>query len=326
MTSIVNWNKDKQIQKILLKTLNESNINLKTINNDLALFVLDSTYNPIFIASVWKLYKYLYETSKLRDNLFWITCGNTAGYFKYNGHIPWDDDIDIGFQIINNYDDYISFLIECINKGLIVNLHFEKKEDPTINWYENDTVINLILDSKPNPSWNFIKESEFRKIIKTNPSKFHFASITINEYPWKKIATRFEFNNSYMWDGKSIVTPWIDIIPYFTKNNELISNVNDLKKKAPTLSTTFEYYDFLTIPGKFPVNLLQGLLIQYNENRSYLNFLSWDTIFSHVKKNKVIMQYKSNYELQKFIRSFIIKYNDNLLYYMDQISYDNLIN
>ena len=326
MTLIVNWNKDKQIQKILLKTINESNINLKNLNNDLAIFVLDSTYNPIFIASIWKLYKYLYETSKHRDNLFWITCGNTAGYFKYNGHIPWDDDIDIGFQIINNYDDYIAFLIECINKGLIVNLHFEKKEDPTINWYENDKVINLILENKPNPSWNFIKENEFRKILKTNPSKFHFASITINEYSWKKIATRFEFNNSYMWDSKSIVTPWIDIIPYFTKNNELISNVNDLKKKAPTLSTTFEYYDFLTIPGKFPVNLLQGLLIQYNENRSYLNFLSWDTIFSHVKKNKVIMQYKSNYELQKFIRSFIIKYNDNLLYYMDQLSYDDLIN
>ena len=323
MTSIIDWNKDKQIQKILLKTLNETNINIKNLNNDLAQCVLDSSYNPIFVATMWKLYKYLHETSKQSGNLFWITCGNTAGYFKYNGHIPWDDDIDIGF-VVDNYDDYISFLIESINKGLIVNLHFEKEENPTINWYENDEVKNLILDNKPNPSWNFIRESEFRKIIRANPSKFHFASVTINEYFWKKIAAKFEFNDSYMWNSKSIVTPWIDIIPYFKKDNELIPGINDLKKKSPNLSTTFEYYDFLTIPGKFPVDLLQGLLIQYNGNRSFLNFLNWDTIFSHVKKNKVIMHYKSNHELHKFIRSYITKYNDEILYYMEQISFNDL--
>lgn len=328
ITTINNWNKDKQIQKILLKTidtLNEGNINIKNINNDLALFVLDSSYNPIFIATLWKLYKYLHETSKYSNNLFWITCGNTAGYFKYNGHIPWDDDIDIGFKITNNYDDYIAFLIECINCGLIVNLHLKKKDDDKINWYENDTVVNLILDSRQTPTWNHIRENEFRKLIKTNPSKFHFASVTIHEYYWKKIANNFELDNMYFWGGKSIVTPWIDVIPYFNQNNVLVPGINDLRKKSPNLSTTLEHYDFLTVPGKFPIDLLQGLLIQYNENRSYVNFLHWDTIFSHVKQNKIVMQYNSNPELHKFIRTFITKYNDTLLCYMDQINYNDLM-
>lgn len=321
MTTITNWNKDKQIQKILLKTLNETNINFNNLNNKLAQFVLDSSYNPIFIATSWKLYKYLYETVNYTQNLFWITCGNTAGYFKYNGHIPWDDDIDIGFRITNNFDEYIAFLMECISKGLIVNLHFKKDKKSNLKWYDNDMIINLIHDNVPNPNWKFIKETDFRNIINANSTHFYFASITIDQIPWRKIANKHGFSGTYMWDSESIVTPWIDIIPYIKKDNILVPH-SDLKMTSPNLSINLEYYTFLTVPGKFPVDLLQGLLIQYNENRSYLNFLNWDTIFSHIKNDKIIMKYEVNQELHKFIRAFITRYNHSLVDYMNMIDYN----
>ena len=321
MTTITNWNKDKQIQKILLKTLNETNINFNNSDNKSAQFVLDSSYNPVFIATLWKLYKYLYQTVNYTQNLFWITCGNTAGYVKYHGHIPWDDDIDIGFRITNNFDEYIAFLMECISRGLIVNLHFKKNMKSDLEWYDNETTINLIPNNVPRPEWKFIREADFRKIINTSPTIFYFASITINQISWIKIANKHGFNNPYKWDSESFVTPWIDIIPYIKTGNVLIPH-SELKKTSPNLSINLEYYTFLTVPGKFPVDLLQGLLIQYNENRSFLNFLNWDTIFSHIKTDKLVMKYEENQELHKFIKAFITRYNDNLIDYMSKINYD----
>ena len=327
--SINDWNKDKQIKKILMSTMEnliEDNIDTSEINNDVTISILDACYNPIYIATVWKLYKYLHETSKYSDNLFWITSGNSAGFFKYGGHIPWDDDIDIGFKINNNFDTYIAFLMECIKCNLIVNLHLKKDINSTANWYDNSTVVNLVLDSRPNPSWNFIKETEFRNLIKENPSKLYFANVTITEFVWKKMINKMGFENAYMWNNKTYATPWIDIIPHIQKNNRLIPHFNDNINTLPSFSTDFEFYDFLTVPGKFPLDLLQGLLIQYNEKRSYLNFLHWDSIFSHVKKTKIIINYKKNPTLHKFIKIFITKYNNELLYYINKISFNDLLN
>lgn len=314
---------DKNIDQILQKTLKETSLNIQNINANLVDIVLDSSYSPVFTGTLWKLYKYLNETSKYSNNFIWIPSGNSIGFLKYNGHIPWDDDIDIGFQINDNFDTYITFLIECINKGFIVNLHITKVDDDTINWYDNDKTVNLILDSRSDPNWSFIKVNDFRNMLKEHPSRFHFASVTLQEIYWKKICNRFDFN-PYMWNGQSVVTPWIDIIPFIKNDDMFISHINDLKKSTPPISTSLEYYNFLTVPIKFPKDLLPAILQQYNAKRSYINFIHWDTIYSHVKKNKIILDYNIEPELHKFIRAYANKYNDSLLYFMNQISYNEL--
>lgn len=317
---------DKQIDKILQRTLKETNLNIKSINVNLMQTILDSSYNPVFTGTTWKIYKYLDETSKYKDNLMWIPSGNTIGFFKYNGHIPWDDDIDIGFKIHNNFDDYVTFLVECIKKGFIVNLHMMGNKDEKLNWYENDVVANLILDSTTSPSWSHIKESDFRKLLKTNPNKFHFGSVTIKEHLWAKICKKLDFTDTYLWSTKSIVTPWVDVIPYIKKDNKYISNINDNQKSSMDMTIDFEFYKFLGVPGKFPTNLLTGILHQYNENRSYLNFMHWDTIYSHVKKIKVIIDYNKEPELHKFVRAYVSKYNEELLLNMNKLEYSDIVN
>lgn len=327
MTTLINkWPKDKQIERILQKTLKETVLNVKEINVDLLRTILDSSYNPVFTGTLWKLLKYVDENIKHADHLFWIPSGNTIGYLKYNGHIPWDDDIDIGFKIINNYDIYVSFLIECIKKGLIVNLHIKKVDNNNLNWYENDTVVNLIFDHVANPSWNFMKESDFRNLLKSTPNKFHFASVTLHEFHWKKICTKLDFTGAYMWNSKSIVTPWIDVIPFIKKDNKYVPQVTDNKNPTPDISLEMEHHRFLCVPGRYPNNLLSAILSQYNEGRTFINFLHWDTIYSHVKNNKVIIDYNKEPELHKFVRAYVIKYNEALLYYMHQVNYADFFN
>ena len=320
----MNWNKDEQIVEIYNETLKTNNIDITKINEELLNNILDSSYNPVFIGTTWKLYKYLQEESKYKNKLFWIASGNTVGFFKYHGHIPWDDDIDIGFEI-HNHGEYIDFLIECINKGFVVNLHLRRENNDKLNWYENDNIVNLILNNTENPSWPHIKENEFRQLIREDPTKLYFGSITILEYQWKKIAERLKFDNIYSWNKISITTPWVDVVPYLIKNNKYIPMTNDNQKIISDLSTTVEYHDFLSISGKFPVNLLDGILHQYNEDRSFNNFIHWDAVYSHIKKNKIIIEYDKEKELHKFIRAFIIKYNDKLLDYMKKIKYDELV-
>ena len=319
------WPKDKHIEKVLQKTLKETNLNLKEINNDLLRTILDSSYSPVFTGTLWKLYKYLDEHVKYADNLIWIPSGNTIGYLKYNGHIPWDDDIDIGFKVTNNYDVYISFLLECIKKGLIVNLHITKVDNDDLNWYENDIVVNLIPDNVANPSWSFMKEADFRNILKNNPSKFHFASVTINEYKWKKICTRLDFTDTYMWNSKSVVTPWIDVIPFIKKDNKYVPQLSDKKNPTPDLVGEVEHHRYLTVPGRFPINLLPSILSQYNSNRTFINFMHWDTIYSHIKSNKVVIDYNKEPELHKFVRAFITRYNEALIYFMNQVHYSDFV-
>ncbi|QKF93500.1 hypothetical protein QKU48_gp0042 [Fadolivirus algeromassiliense] len=315
---------DKYIQKIYNDTISNYCIDINKINIEQLETILNSCFNPIFIATLWKLYHFLYERSRYSKNLFWGVCGNTVGYFKYHGHIPWDDDIDIGFEINNNFDEYVDFLIECIKNGFIINLHIKKEDNDKLNWYENNVIVNLVLDSYT-PTWSHIKESEFRQMMINNPSKLFFANVTLNEQPWLRIAKQMGLNEFYKWDNKFTTTPWIDVAPYFKKNNQLIPNVNDIREISPNLSTEFEYHNFMTIPGKFPIDLLEGILQQYNSKRTWNNFMHWDTIYSHIKKTKIIVDYNLEQELHRFIRLFIQKYNDHVLNYMKQISLNDLV-
>ena len=138
------------------------------------------------LGTLWKFYKYLDEKIGYADKLFWIPSGNTVGFYKYNGHIPWDDDIDIGFQIEDSFEDYITFLINCIKGGFNVNLHIIVDENKVAEWYDNNKVVNLVLNNK-NPSWEHIKESDFRELMRVNPSKLCFGNVTLTEHAWKKI-------------------------------------------------------------------------------------------------------------------------------------------
>jgi hypothetical protein len=315
----------KEIQEIFHKTIEETDLDINKINPELLNVVLESTYNPLFTGTLWKLYKFLYEKVTHSDKLFWIPSGNSVGFLKYNGHIPWDDDIDIGFQIDNNdFNTYITFLVNSIKKGFIVNLHMMKDENMVdIDWYNNDEVVNLVLNTE-NPSWNHIKETDLRELMRTDPSKLHFGNITLKESVWKNICSKFNFQDAYKWTNKYLVTPWIDIIPFIKKDNKFYSHVNDLKKSSPPLSIEFDYFNFHTVPGKWPKDLVDCILYQYNEERSYINFLHWDTIYSHVKKNRIILDYNVEPELHKFVRAFSNKYNEELLSCMDKISYDML--
>lgn len=279
-----------------------------------------ASYSPKYIATVWKMYKYISEKS---DKLFWIASGNTVGYYKYNGHIPWDDDIDIGFHTDDYFSNYIDFLEICIKDRFIVNLHMKKDyNDNNTIWYENDKVVNLLLDSdKNNPPWNHIKVSELRKIMKNNPDRLYFGNITMKDSKWLKLSKKLEIDELYRWTGNHLVAPWIDIIPHCQKNNSLVCHLKGLNAD---LSTEFIYKDFLGVQGKFPINLLDAILYQYNEKRSFDNFITWDTIYSHIKNTKMIFQYNQYPELLIFIKEYIKKYNQELLKYMDMISFYDL--
>lgn len=316
---------DKHIKKIYDDTL-QGKIDLSKIKKDHLQIILDATYNPVYVATIWKLYKCIYEKNKLSGKLFWISCGNTAGYFKYHGHIPWDDDIDIGFEIDNVIDDYVDFLVECIKGGFNVNLQMKKENNDKLNWYENKKVVNLILDQKNTPAWNHIKVTDFKKLISDDYTQLHFANVTLREGSWIKIAKKFNVENLCKWNNKFLITPWIDVVPHFKKNDHYSCNVVSLNTIIPDLSTSFDYHSFLTIPGKFPKNILDVLLHQYNGGRSFANFLHWDTIYSHAKNIKTVLHYNDEPELLKFIRIFISNYNCYLLEIMEQISFDDLVN
>jgi len=314
----------KEIKKIYNDIINSCDVS--KINKENLDIIVNSSYNPIYIATVWKLYKYLYEKSKYGKKLFWIPSGNSIGYHKYQGsHIPWDDDIDIGFELDNaNHKEYIDFLIESMKRGFIVNLHFKRVEDDKLDWYENEMSVNLIFDQDRKPSWNHIRESEFRKLMIDNPSKFYFGNVTLREDCFLKIAKKLGLEEFYKWDNKYLTTPWVDIITYTKQKDRFVCQLKDKKNKTPTLSTEFKYGDFLTVPGRFPVDLVQGILHQYNEDRSFENFIGWDTIYSHIKNTKKIFHYANELELQKFVRAYIKKYNEHLLYYMSKISFTDL--
>ena len=316
---------DKHLQIIYNETILD-NIDLSKINQEHLEIIMDASYNPIYIATVWKLYKFLYEKSKYGHRLFWASCGNTVGYFKYHGHIPWDDDIDIAFEVNDDLNDYIDFLIECIKNGFIVNLQMKRESNDKLNWYENNKIVNLILDRPTIPSWSHIQETDFRCLMKNDPSKLYFANVTLKENNWVKIANNLGFKKLYRWNDNIITTPWIDVVPYFKKDDKYISHVNDIHKLIPDLSAKCDYYDFLTVPGRFPINLLEGLLQQYNENRSFNNFMHWETIYSHVKKTKIIIHYDKEQELLKFVRTYVNKYNQQLIQFINKINFDDLTN
>ncbi len=311
----------KEIKQIFEETLN-SGIDVNKINKDHLKIISEASYNPKYIATIWKLYKYLHEKNKYSKYLFWMSSGNTVGWYKYNkSHIPWDDDIDIGFEVNGSYDEYINFLISCIHDGFIVNLHVRKVDDYKGNWYDNDSVVNLLLDSDGNPPWNHMKESTFRNLMKTNPSKLLFGNITLREECWLKIAKKLHLDELYKWDGDYLTTPWLDVFPYVKKDNKYTCSFSGVNMD---LSTEFSYHDFLTVPGRFPNNLLDAILYQYNEKRSFENFITWDTIYSHVKKTKMIFQYKEYPELLKFVKAYIKKYNQYLLTFMNRIVFNDL--
>lgn len=298
-------------------------IDTTKINQEQLNIIIEASYDPRYIATVWKLYKYLYEKNKYANKLFWIGSGNTVGKSKYGGNLAWDDDIDIGFEVEdpNTFGNYIDFLTECLKDGFIVNLHMRKVDDPNIPWYENEQVVNLLLDTNRTPSWNHIKLTNFKKLMKITPYKLYFANVTLKESSWIKIAKKLNMTDLYKWNEKHITTPWIDIIPHIKKDNMLICHLKGLNAD---LSTEFEYHDFLTVPGKFPINLLDGILHQYNEGRPFDNFITWDTIYSHVKKVKTIFQYNKYPELLEFVKEYTGKYNERLLWYMDRISFNDL--
>lgn len=314
-----------QITRIFNDIVKSGTINFNKINKTELNAILEASYEPLYIATIWKMYKYLYENSKFGQKLFWISCGNTIGLLKYNGHIPWDDDIDIGFEIDNGFNEYIDFLIECIKIGFIVNLNFKKQHGKELSWYNNVASINLIFDHDKTPIWEHMREMDFRKLMNKNPNDFYFANITLREECWLKIAARFNMKEIYKWNGEHITTPWMDVIPHVKKNNQYHCHLIDPTKNIPHLSTKFDYHNFLTVPGKFPVNLMQVILNQYNEDRSYINFKYWDTIYSHVKNTQIILHYDNNHELHKFVRVYIDKFNEALLYYMDKMTNSELI-
>ncbi|MCJ7637264.1 MAG: hypothetical protein MUO21_07210, partial [Nitrososphaeraceae archaeon] len=298
-------------------------IDVSKINQDHLQIIVDATYNPKYIATIWKLYKYLYEKNKHGKKIFWMSSGNTVGYYKYNGQICWDDDIDLGFEVDdpNTFSNYIDFFVECLKDGFIVNLHMKKVDTEEIPWYENDQVVNLLLDSDRNPPWNHIKVTDFKNLMKTNPSKLLFGNVTLREECWLKIAKKLNLDELYRWEGNYLTTPWIDVIPHIKKDNKYICHLKGLNAD---LSTEFVYHDFLTVPGKFPVNLLEAILYQYNEKRSFENFLEWDTIYSHVKKTKMIFRYNEYPELAKFVKEYTKKFNEMLLVYMGRLSFGDL--
>ena len=47
-------------------------------------------------------------------------------------------------------------------------------------------------------------------------------------------------------------------------------------------------------------------------------------ITDELYKNKIILDYNLEPELHKFVRAYANKYNDALLYFMNQISYNEL--
>lgn len=241
------------------------------VEDSLKSILANVTVCPIHVAICYKI---LEAVSLLTSQLIYIPSGNSLGLLKYNGHIPWDDDVDVGFASNDtSFADFFNFIEQILQTGLFVcRVHTRLDTSYTdSNWTLNSKLETLNQD---------LTFAEFKK---RTLEKTYFINVCFKENVRCKILSNFEsteYETIYWADSNNVVVPWIDIFPFQRSVNSLKSHLIPM----PILSTrTLPRILFNKIPINVPANMMECLLNHYK------NCDSQDIVYSHIKPRLYIV-------------------------------------
>ena len=306
--------------------------------NDLFEIIKPHLIDERFIAGLYLLYSKLTRL-KYSENIFYITSGNALGYFKYGCHLPWDDDLDLGFKSDSSFDNYLNFFETCLRENFIVNVYLKSEKPDTGKWYEDKHLYHLVLDNplsnKQNANPNSISVNELRSIVKTDPSRFFFGNVTFKLETWQNILKEIDELNlpninqkplDYYWAGKYQITPWIDFLLFFEnrESGSLVSHFHPYPKQQPSLSNQLTCHRLYStenelkqysslIKVKIPQNLFHETVKFYFGCYDFNTFFNQETIYCHILPHQTKSTFvKLNPEKYHLLKTFIYSYNQRV--------------
>ena len=297
--------------------------------------------DPVFVAGIYHLYRQLYA-GPYGKQLFYMTSGNSVGYFKYGGHIPWDDDLDLGFYDRSSqpFGDYLNFLESALKQGFLVNFYLRDSTVASENWWENKKMFSLALEHTGDNIMSCIRLREF---LTSSAKDFYFANITYNPDNWFKLLkevsantnTDTKVNNStdtihgvYYWDyaKRHIVTPWIDVMVFLPSNDFLLeSHFQPNNMRQPSLSSKwyvqspFHQDTFGLVSGNFPIDLRVATIKFYKGCLDFNKFYRNETLYCHILSHYRLQHEYNDAELIE-IEEIVREFNQKLLYTLQLFS------
>mgnify|MGYP005845015077 CR=1 FL=1 len=286
----------------------------KDLLNSIMYFITDPSYVAVFHSMLRYLVKY-----RNGNNLFMFDSGNSLGYYRYNGHLPWDDDVDLAMKF-DNYQELRNFLIDCIKNGFIVGLYRwnNKKWSYDKELHADVDYINNNLED------DFTNESmEIRNL---------FIYIRYNTKYYYRMARDLNLKTYYRQDINNSTIPWLDIFPYIKdpqsdkyKQAGLID-----KSYSNNIDDKFKIINYFGLELKIMENIEKALMNTYgiesedkiksdiyiNNHLLGLKGLKRDSIKFSTDNNKIIGKFIEQFTIFNDIKIFefiqkINKYNNN---------------
>jgi len=276
-------------------------------------YVLDASH----VAGLYYLYQKL-TASAFREQIFYITSGNALGLIKYGAHLPWDDDLDLGFKTDHNMKSYLSFLEWALTMGYVVNFFLRDSNNvksDSNEWYQEKKLYSLVLEhctaQVQSTVCNSMTPSELEDVIATRPGDFFFANITFNEKVWQNLLEKVG-GKSYFWEGKYLVTPWIDFFPYYQdENGRLQSRFQPYPKSQPSLSATWKKNSVYSLVIYTPLDLIPQTTKFYHGTLDFNCLYKKETLYCHLLDNDILHLEYNEEELDE-VQQLVDKYSSKV--------------
>lgn len=178
------YEKQKIVNAVMFKKNNETDLESKkrffkkipAATGDLRIMQLASV----------ELLKEFDRICKENDITYWIDHGTLLGYYRHEGFIPWDDDIDVGMmredidkliKIIGNYPDFVILNDMRVFEGPHHNVNFSFKNISRIfridifihDWYKESGLQQWLFHSKIREEINAESQKLISSKSKINP-------------------------------------------------------------------------------------------------------------------------------------------------------------
>lgn len=217
---------------------------------------------PLHIAVAYRIFQKL---TMFTQNLFLIPSGNTLGLLKHGGHLPWDDDVDLGF-VFQDKQELVDF-------------------------------VNTVLGSTRLQCFANFGTNVFKKIEPgTELGDLVYFNFSLPLEIYQTIQQDFGCTTKYLWGCGNTIVPWVDVF-LFTKDNEKLVSHKNITLDVSSKFLPRVLYD--TIISKMPSDISEKLFENY-PNCGCIN----EDIFGHINPTKVSLHVPNQLKLAEYISAY----------------------